>query len=119
MKKINLNRRQNRLNRHYKVLKKFRRIDNGLHRLIVTKTNAHIFVQLLDDTKNITVASSSSLQLKLKNGNIQNCKKVGEDIAKKAIAKKIKKIYFDCGGSKYHGRVAAIADAARLQGLKF
>lgn len=119
MKKINLNRKQNRLHRHLKVLKKIRTMDNGLHRLIVTKTNAHIFVQLIDDEKQITIASSSSLQLKLKNGNIENCKKVGEDIAKKAIAKKIKKIHFDSGGSKYHGRVAAIADAARVQGLKF
>lgn len=119
MKNINLNRKSNRIERHKKVLRKFKRIDNGLPRLRITKTNAHIFVQLLDDDKNLVIASSSSLQLKLKNGNIANSKKVGEDIAKKAISKKITKINFDCGGSKYHGRIAALADAARTAGLKF
>ncbi|EGZ31611.1 50S ribosomal protein L18 [Malacoplasma iowae] len=119
MKDINVNRKLNRELRHKKVLRKFHKIDNGLPRLIVTKTNAHIFAQLIDDNKHITIASSSSLQLKLKNGNIENSKKVGEDIAKKAIAKKVKKIHFDCGGSKYHGRISALADAARNAGLKF
>ncbi|MDE5767218.1 MAG: 50S ribosomal protein L18 [Malacoplasma sp.] len=119
MKNINLNRKEKRVERHKKVLRKFRRIDNGLPRLRVTKTNQHIFAQLLDDNKNIVLASSSSLQLKLVNGNIENSKKVGEDIAKKALSKKIKSINFDCGGSKYHGRISALADAARKAGLKF
>lgn len=119
MKNINLNRKEKKVERHKKVLRKFKRIDNGLPRLRITKTNAHIFAQLLDDNKNIVIASSSSLQLKLKNGNIENSKKVGEDIAKKALNKKITEINFDCGGSKYHGRVAALADAARNTGLKF
>lgn len=119
MKNINLNRKEKRTERHKKVLRKFRKIDNDLPRLRITKTNQHIFAQLLDDNKNIVIASSSSLQLKLANGNIENSKKVGEDIAKKAISKKIKAINFDCGGSKYHGRVSALADAARKTGLKF
>ncbi|MBD5445970.1 MAG: 50S ribosomal protein L18 [Malacoplasma sp.] len=119
MKRINLNRKEKRVERHKKVLRKFKTIDNGLPRLVVTKTNAHIFAQLIDDNKQITIVSSSSLQLKLKNGNKENSKKVGEDLAKKALAKKIKKINFDCGGSKYHGRISALADAARGAGLKF
>lgn len=119
MKNGNLSRRLNKTERHKKVLRKFKRIDNGLPRLRITKTNAHIFAQLLDDNKHIVIASSSSLQLKLKNGNIENSKKVGEDIAKKALSKQITKINFDCGGSKYHGRVSALADAARSAGLKF
>lgn len=119
MKNINLVRKDKKSERHKKVLRKFRRIDNGLPRLRITKTNAHIFAQLLDDNNNVVIASSSSLQLKLKNGNIENSKKVGEDIAKKALSKKISKINFDCGGSKYHGRVSALADAARNAGLKF
>lgn len=119
MKRINVNRNLNRQERHKKVLRKVKEIDNGLPRLVITKTNAHIFAQLIDDNKHITIVSSSSLQLKLKNGNKENSKKVGEDIAKKAIAKKIKKINFDCGGSKYHGRISALADAARNAGLKF
>lgn len=119
MKRVNLDRKEKRHERHKKVLRKFKTIDNGLPRLVVTKTNAHIFVQLIDDNKHITIASSSSVQLKLKNGNKENSKKVGEDLAKKALAKKIKKINFDCGGSKYHGRISALADAARQAGLKF
>ncbi len=119
MKRVNLNRKQNRKDRHLKTLRKYRTIDNGLPRLIVTKTNGHIYAQLIDDEKNITIVSSSSLQLKLKNGNKESCAKVGEDIAKKAIAKKIKKINFDRGGSKYHGRISTLADAARKAGLEF
>lgn len=119
MKRLNLHRNDNRKDRHLKTLRKFRKIDNGLPRLVVTKTNGHIYAQLIDDEKNVTIASSSSLQLKLKNGNKENAAKVGEDIAKKAIAKKIKKINFDRGGSKYHGRVAILADSARKGGLEF
>lgn len=119
MKNTNFNRKLRKTNRHKKVLRKFKRIDNGLPRLIVTKTNAHIFAQLIDDNKHIVIASSSSLQLKLQNGNVANSKKVGEDIAKKALSKKITAINFDCGGSKYNGRISALADAARESGLKF
>lgn len=119
MKSVNFNRKEKKQERHKKVIRKFKRIDNGLPRLIVTKTNAHIFAQIIDDSKSVTLVSSSSLQLKLKNGNVANSKKVGEDIAKKALAKKIKAINFDCGGSKYNGRVSALADAARESGLKF
>ncbi|WP_412032242.1 50S ribosomal protein L18 [Malacoplasma muris] len=119
MKNVNFNRKFKKQERHKKIIRKFKRIDNGLPRLIVTKTNAHIFAQIVDDTKSITLVSSSSLQLKLKNGNVANSKKVGEDIAKKATAKKIKAINFDCGGSKYNGRISALADAARQSGLKF
>ncbi|MCF0217534.1 MAG: 50S ribosomal protein L18 [Malacoplasma sp.] len=119
MKDINVNRKENRFNRHKKILRRFKRIDNKNPRLRITKTNSHIFAQLLDDKKNIVIVSSSSLQLKLPNGNIDNCKKVGADIAKKALAKKIKNINFDTGGAKYIGRIAALADAARKEGLKF
>lgn len=119
MKSDKINRKDKRIQRHKKVLRKYKKIDNGLFRLRVTKTNTHIFAQILDDSKNIVLTSSSSLQLKLKNGNIENSKKVGEDIAKKALKLEILKINFDCGGSKYHGRISALADAAREKGLKF
>lgn len=119
MKKSNFNRKHKKHERHKKVLKKFKKIDNGLPRVIVTKTNSHIFAQLVDDNKNITILSSSSLQLKLKNGNVANSKIVGKDFAKKAVSKNIVKINFDCGGSKYNGRISAFADAAREAGLKF
>lgn len=94
-------------------------INNGLLRLQVTKTNLHIYAQIINDMSNTTVISSSSLALKLKNGNQKNAKLVGFDLAQKALAKDITKINFDCGGSKYHGRVAMLAQGAREKGLKF
>ncbi len=119
MKRLNFDKKSQRDLRHKRTLNKIKAIDNDRPRLVVTKTNAHIFAQLIDLNSNKTVASSSSLQLKLKNGNAENAKKVGEDIANKIIKLGISEICFDRGGSKYHGRVAALATAAREKGLKF
>lgn len=119
MKRINFDKKHQRDLRHKRTLNKIKAIDNERPRLVVTKTNAHIFAQLIDLNSHKTVASSSSLQLKLKNGNVENAKKVGEDIANKIIKLGISEICFDRGGSKYHGRVAALATAAREKGLKF
>lgn len=119
MKRINLDRKAKRKARHLKTLRKIKKIDNGLPKLVVTKTNAHIYVQLVDVNDGKVLASSSSLQLKLPNGNVENSIKVGEDISKKTIDKKITRITFDRNGSKYHGKVSAIADTARKAGIKF
>ena len=89
-------------------------------RLCVFRSNKNIEVQAIDDTKGITICSSSSEQLHLERGNnIEAAKLVGADIAKKCLAKKIDKVVFDRGGYLYHGRVAALADAAREGGLNF
>ncbi len=89
-------------------------------RLCVFRSNKNIEAQIIDDVKGVTLVSSSSTQLKLKNGgNCEAAAKVGEDLAKKAIAKGIEIVAFDRGGYLYHGRVAALADAAREAGLKF
>lgn len=89
-------------------------------RLCVYRSNKHIEAQLIDDVAKATLISSSSVQLKLENGsNIEAAKKVGADLAAKAKAKKISTVVFDRGGYVYHGRVAALADAAREGGLKF
>ena len=89
-------------------------------RLVVFRSNKNIEAQIIDDVKRVTLVSSSSSQLKLKNGgNCDAASKVGEDIAKKAAAKKITKVVFDRGGYQYHGRVASLADAARKGGLLF
>ena len=89
-------------------------------RLNVFRSNSQIFAQIIDDVKGATLVSSSSLSLKLKNGgNIEAAKAVGEDIAKKAQAKKIKKVVFDRSGYVYHGRIKALAEAAREAGLEF
>ncbi len=119
MKKYSKTRKQARQLRHQRITRKLKLQGNELPRLVVTKTNANITAQIFDDAKGVTLVSSSTLQLKLKSGNIDACKKVGADIAKKALAKKIKKVSFDRGGSKYHGRVQALADAAREAGLQF
>lgn len=89
-------------------------------RLCLYRSNKNIEAQLIDDVKGVTLVSSSSLSLKLENGsNIEAAAKVGEDIAKKALAAKIEKVVFDRSGYVYHGRVKALAEAAREAGLKF
>ncbi len=89
-------------------------------RLNVFRSNKGIYVQVIDDTTKKTLVSSSSLELKIKNGgNIEAAKLVGADIAKKCKAAKIKTVVFDRGGYLYHGRVEALAEAARENGLEF
>lgn len=91
-------------------------------RLNVFRSNSNIFAQIIDDEKGITLVSASSIdkELKLENGsNIEATKKVGELIAKRAKKAKITKVTFDRGGYLYHGRVEALAEAARENGLEF
>ena len=89
-------------------------------RLCVFRSNKHIEAQIIDDVKRVTLCAYSSVAIKLENGsNVEAAKKVGADIAAKAKAAKIKEVVFDRGGYVYHGRVAALADAAREGGLKF
>ncbi len=89
-------------------------------RLCVFRSNKHISCQVIDDTKGVTLASASSVALKLVNGgNVEAAKQVGTAIAEACKAKKIKEVVFDRSGYLYHGRVQALADAAREAGLKF
>ena len=89
-------------------------------RLNVFRSNSNIFVQVIDDEAQNTLVSSSSLELKLTNGgNIEGAKAVGKDIAEKCKKAKITKVVFDRGGYLYHGRVKALAEAARENGLEF
>lgn len=110
---------EERIRRHKRV----RNVVNGTPdcpRLNVFRSNANIFVQVIDDTTGKTLCSVSSVDLKLKNGgNVEAAKKVGEAIAKKCLEAKIESVRFDRGGYVYHGRVQALADAAREAGLKF
>lgn len=87
-------------------------------RLSVFKSNKHISAQLIDDTSAVTLAASHSRDMKGKN-MMEKSALVGEDIAKKASAKKVKAVVFDRGGFKYVGNVKALADGARKGGLKF
>ncbi|WP_099156781.1 50S ribosomal protein L18 [Virgibacillus ndiopensis] len=91
-------------------------------RLNVYRSNKHIYVQLIDDIKGVTLASASTKDNELKveaTGNVDAAKQVGELIAKRAQDKGYKSIVFDRGGYLYHGRVKALADAAREAGLEF
>lgn len=91
-------------------------------RLNVFRSNNNIFAQIIDDSTHATLVSCSSIdkELKLVNGgNTEAAVKVGELLAKRAEKAKIKKVTFDRGGYLYHGRVKALADAARENGLEF
>ncbi len=92
---------------------------HDIPRLCVYRSNANISAQIIDDQEGITLVSASSLELKDKNVNMETAKKVGSELAKKATKAGIKKVVFDRGGYLYHGRVAALADAAREGGLEF
>ena len=119
MKHANFDRKLQRKYRHRRTTNKLKNAENTKQRLVVSKTDKHLYAQIIDDSNNKVLCSSSTLVLKLKNTNIANAKKVGEDIAKKAVALKIKEVAFDRGGNLYHGKVQALADAARENGLKF
>ena len=88
-------------------------------RLSVFKSSRHIYAQVINDETGQTLFSSSSLKIKEKLKPVDVAKKVGEDVAKKALSKKKSVVVFDRGGFIYHGRVKALADAARTAGLKF
>ena len=93
-------------------------------RLVVFRSNRYIYVQAVDDTKGHTIAAASSLEREIKESlkstcNIEAAKKVGELIAKRLLDKDINKVVFDRNGYIYHGKVKALADAAREAGLNF
>ena len=96
----------------------------GKLRLTVFRSGRHIYGQIIDDDKGITVASASSLETNVKKqfkncGNKEAATSVGKLIAEKALTKGIKKVVFDRGGYLYHGRVRSLAEGARSSGLKF
>jgi large subunit ribosomal protein L18 len=89
-------------------------------RLAVFRSLKHIYAQLIDDVQGRTVAAASSTEKNAANGgNVAGAKKIGQLIAQRAQEKGIKKIVFDRGGFLYHGRIKALADAAREAGLEF
>uniref|UniRef100_UPI00300282AF ribosomal protein L18 n=1 Tax=Anunuuluaehu liula TaxID=3049639 RepID=UPI00300282AF len=95
-------------------------------RLYVFRSNKHIYAQIIDDTKKQILASSSSIAKDVKkytqakhNANCEISKVIGQDIASKAIKQGISKVVFDRGNKIYHGRIKALADAAREKGINF
>lgn len=110
-----------RLERHKRVRNKISGTTE-VPRLNVFRSNSNIFAQIIDDTKGVTLASASSIdkELKLENGsNVEAAKAVGKLVAERAKKAKISKVTFDRGGYLYHGRVKALAEAARENGLEF
>ncbi len=108
--------------RHLRVRKKvFGTLERP--RLSVFRSNYNIYAQIIDDERGVTLVSASTLDKELKDyrgkKNIEAAKAVGKLIAARAMKKGIKEVIFDRGGFKYHGRVKALAEAAREEGLKF
>ncbi len=117
-----MNKRDLFLKRRLRVRNKLRGMANGRPRLSVHRSNKNISVQLIDDVKGVTLASASTLEKDLgvvgKN-NVDAAAKVGKAIAERAKKAGVAECYFDRGGFLFHGKVKALADAAREGGLKF
>lgn len=112
-----------RLKRHLRVRKKITGTA-ARPRLSVFRSSKHIYAQLIDDVAGVTLASASTLDKELaeavgNGGNVEAANKVGELIAKRAQAKGYTQVVFDRGGYLYHGRIQALAAAAREAGLEF
>ena len=109
------------LKRRLRVRNKLRKVNAGRVRLSVHRSNKNISVQLIDDVNGVTLASASTLEKDLglvgKN-NVEAAAKIGATIAERAKKAGIETAYFDRGGFLFHGRVKAVADAAREGGLK-
>ena len=88
-------------------------------RLTVHFSNLHITAQIIDDDKKVTLAYATTVGAKMTGTKTEKAAKIGEEIAKKAKAKKVKKVVFDRGSKLYAGRMTALADAARKEGLEF
>lgn len=104
--------------RHARIRSKIKG-DAKKPRLLVFRSLTHNYAQLIDDESRKVLASSSDIKLKVKGSKLDRAKAVGTEIAKKAIESKIETCVFDRNGYKFHGRVKALADAAREAGLKF
>ena len=110
--------------KRFRVSNKLKRVaSNDRFRLSISRSSKNISAQIIDDKKNITLISASSVEKDIKSGSKVNktelSKIVAEKLAKKAQEKKITKIYFDRGVYKYHGRVKAFAETLRKNGMEF
>lgn len=118
----NIDKKANRLARHARIRKKIAGTPER-PRLNIFKSNTNVYAQIIDDTTGTTLASASTLDKELKEqykgvSNIEAAKAVGELVAKRAMEKGVKSVVFDRSGYIYHGKVQALADAAREAGLE-
>ena len=116
------NKRELFLKRRLRVRNKIKAMSHGRLRLSVHRSNKNISVQLIDDAKGVTIASASSLEKDLGvvgRNNVEAAAKIGSAIAERAKNAGVEECYFDRGGFLFHGKIKALADAAREGGLKF
>ncbi len=105
--------------RKFRTRNRVRRAAKGKPRLSVFRSLKHIYAQIIDDEKGVTLAASSTLVVKATGRKTDQAREVGRDLARRALAKGITEVVFDRGPYKYHGRVKALAEGAREGGLKF
>ena len=110
--------------RQARVRRAIKAAANGRMRLSIFRSSKHIYAQLIDDAKGETIAAASSVEKDLRGGlktgaDIEAAKTIGKLLAERAVSKGVKDILFDRGGYHFHGRVKALADAAREAGLNF
>ncbi|MGX7681087.1 50S ribosomal protein L18 [Jatrophihabitans sp. DSM 45814] len=114
---VSATRRSGKARRHFRLRKKVVG-TSGRPRLVVSRSARHLFVQVVDDSKGVTLASASTF--KLSDGNkTDQAKVIGQQLAEAAKAAGVTQVVFDRGGNTYTGRIAAFADAAREAGLEF
>ena len=112
--------RENTKRRAQRVRRRLKKHSNGRPRLSVYRSSKNISVQIIDDSTGVTLAAASTLEdKKAKGGNIEAASNIGKLIAERAKKAKVEEVIFDRGGYLYHGRVKALAEAARAAGLKF
>ena len=117
MKKVN-----RKIKRRLRKRKKLKKVNVNRYRISVSKSLKNLSAQIIDDVQKKTLVSASSIEKDIKNKKIKKIEKsslIGEILAKRAIEKKINKVYFDRGEYKYHGRIKIFADTLRKNGLKF
>ena len=114
---ISASRRTGKARRHFRLRKKVVGTESR-PRLVVTRSARHLFVQLVDDTKGITLASASTFKL-TEGDKTARARQLGTTLAESAKAAGVSRVVFDRGGNNYTGRIAAFADAAREAGLEF
>ncbi len=119
MAKVNLHTR-----RKERIRSKLRKVSSSKPRLTVHRTGKYLYAQVIDDVKSITIASASTIEASTKGelkstSNVDAAKVIGKLIAERASKAGIKEVVFDRSGYRFHGRIKAIADAARESGLSF
>jgi len=116
------NKRELFLKRRLRVRNKLKAMANGRARLSVHRSSKNISVQLIDDVKGVTIAAASTLEKEfglVGKNNVEAATKIGAAIAERAKKAGVEECYFDRGGFLFHGKIKALADAAREGGLKF